>query len=148
MVGPIPHWWTWKLSARCRLASLVTLWVSLAFLGESGVIVVGLVAARTVASFGQTWLNIGLGRREPLSPARRLDFALTVLTAVGAYFAAIGHQEWDIPISLALLLPAVVPMTVLQVLMVRRAQVQQRTVEARHLAMTRIVEFSPATRAA
>ena len=148
MIGPVPHWWNWKLSARCRLLSLVTLWLSLAFLSSPGGVMVVLMAGRTVASVGQTWLNVALGRKEPLAPARRLDWSLTALTVGGAYFAAIGHQMWAAPITLPLLLPAMAPLTVLQLLMVRRAQVQQRTVDARTQAMGRIVRFTRAERAA
>ena len=106
------------------------------------------VGSRTVASLAQTWLNIALGRKEPLAPARRLDLCLTGLTVAGVYFAAIANQFWGATISLPLLLPALAPLTILQLLMVRRAQHQHRTVEARAMAMGRIVQFSRRSRAA
>lgn len=148
VVGPIPNWWNWRLSAGCRTISVITLWLSLAFAATPGGMMLAVFVGRTVLSLLQTWLNIALGRKEPLAPARRMDFALTALTVAGVYFAAITNQFWGATISLPLLLPALVPLTVLQLLMARRAQRQHRTVQARALAMGRIVQFSRRSRAA
>ena len=106
------------------------------------------MALRTATSFGQTWLNVGLGKREPGQRATRGDGWLIAATVAGVYFAAIVNRVTGSPFSLALLLPALLPFTVLQVRMVRRSYAQHRGTRVRLVALSRIDQFVDTAKAA
>jgi hypothetical protein len=69
----------------------------------------------------QTWLNVRLGKVSPVAPATRPDRVLLALIVVAAYLAAgVGRITGDLT-SPWLMLPMLVPFSLLQVRMAGRA---------------------------
>jgi len=79
--------WNWRFSGHCRLASLVSLWLVIFLMGTLGMFLVPLAALRTAASFGQTALNVRLGKTVPVAKQTKLDWWL-----VGSIFVARNSQ--------------------------------------------------------
>lgn len=116
-----PAWWNWRISAHCRLASLASAWAIVALSGVLGPLLIPITGARFVASLAQTWLNIRLGKAQPVASQDRIDYALIGLVFVGAYVAVgIGHLTGSMT-SPVVYLPMLVPFSLLQVRMTRRA---------------------------
>lgn len=113
--------WNWRYSAHCRVASLVTLWVVIFAMGSLGVLMIPLAATRTVASFGQTALNVRLGRQVPVEKQSKLDWLLVVAIFVGAEGAAVAASVTGNMHSPLLYLPMLIPFTVLQIRMTNRS---------------------------
>jgi len=113
--------WDWRISGHFRVASLISAWILVLFSGVLGPILAPLAAIRFVFSGGQTWLNIRLGRRNPVDRQTRLDWFMVTLIFAGAYVAVgIGHVVGDLtaPVNYV---PMLIPFTVLQVRLARRS---------------------------
>jgi hypothetical protein len=116
-----PGWWNWRISARCRLASLASAWVIVLGASVLGPLFWPLACARFVASIAQTGLNVSLGRVRPIGSATRLDKWLVAGVFAGAYLGAgLGRVTGDMT-SPGLLLPMLLPFSMLQLRMTRRA---------------------------
>lgn len=113
--------WNWRFSAHCRVASLVTLWVVVLAMGSLGVFLVPLAAVRTAASFGQTALNVRLGKRTPVEKQSKLDWWLVAAIFAGAEGAAVAAHVTGNMHSPLLYLPMLLPFTILQVRMTSRS---------------------------
>jgi hypothetical protein len=99
-----PAWWTWRLSAHSRAASLLVCWALVLGSPALGPLALPLFGLRFLASSGQTVFNAALGRTQPLAPRPRLDWLLFALTFVLACAAAqIGNVtgEQHSPLLLA-----------------------------------------------
>lgn len=116
-----PSWWTWRASARWRLASLASAWALILGSPLLGPLVWPLAVIRFGASSAQTVLNILLGRVAPVGSVDRLDKWLIVAIFVGAYAAAgIGRVTGDMTAPW-LFLPMLLPFSALQARMTRRS---------------------------
>ena len=113
--------WNWRFSAHCRVASLVTLWVAIFAMGWLGIFVVPLAATRTAASFGQTALNVRLGRQIPVEKQSKLDWLLIAAIFAGAEGAAVAASVTGNMQSPLLYLPMLLPFTALQIRMTNRS---------------------------
>jgi hypothetical protein len=92
----VPAWWTWRLSAHSRVASLLFLWLLLLAAPVLGTLTWPLLALRLSLSSGQMVFNMGLGRIEPLEPRTRTDWLLLGVTLLFSYVAAeIGKVTGD-----------------------------------------------------
>jgi len=103
---------------------------------------------RMGASAAQTWLNLGLDKREPGQSATRMDGLLIAATVAGVYFAVIANRISGAPFSLPLLLPMMAPFTLLQVQMARRSYALHRRTRVRVVALSRIEQFVSTAKAA
>ncbi len=139
--GSVPNWWNWRLSAHCRLASLVSAWLLTIPLGVPGWVMLLLFATRTCASGAQTWLNVGLGRRDPAGSATFLDWVLIGAIVVGAEFAAVMNALAGMAFGLPLLLPAMSAFTLLQVRLAARAYSGHRRALQRDASLLRLQHF-------
>ena len=116
-----PSWWTWRASARWRLASLASAWALILGSPLLGPLVWPLAVLRFGASSAQTVLNILLGRTAPVGGVDRLDKCLVVAIFAGAYAAAgIARLTGDMTAPW-LFLPMLLPFSALQARMVRRS---------------------------
>lgn len=116
-----PSWWTWRASARCRLASLASAWALILGSPLLGPLLWPLAAVRFGASSAQTVLNILLGRDVPVGGVDRLDKCLVAAIFAGAYAAAgIGRLTGDMTAPW-LFLPMLLPFSVLQARMAQRS---------------------------
>ncbi|MEP7216085.1 MAG: hypothetical protein ABI782_07505 [Anaerolineaceae bacterium] len=113
--------WNWRYSAHCRVASLVTLWVVIFAMGWLGIFMIPLAATRTVASFGQTALNVRLGRQVPVEKQSKLDWLLIAAIFAGAEGAAVAASVTGNMQSPLLYLPMLLPFTVLQMRRTKRS---------------------------
>ena len=113
--------WNWRFSAHCRIASLLALWFVVMAMGSLGVLLLPLAAVRTVASFGQTALNVRLGKHIPVQKQSRLDWLLIVSIFVGAEGAAVAANITGNMHSPLLYLPMLLPFTLLQARMTGRS---------------------------
>lgn len=130
--------WNWRLSAHARLASLVSLWAVLLFMGPLGWLFAPIAGVRSALSFAQTFFNIRLGRRAPLEQQTRFDWVLVASIFVAAYVAAgIGHFTGNATAPL-LFVPLLVPFTVLQTRMMLRSY---RTAEIEQLRPATLVRL-------
>lgn len=126
--------WNWRLSAHCRIGSLAALWAVLLLMAPLGWILAPIAVVRTALSFVQTFLNVRLGKREPIETQTRFDWAMVACIFVAAYFAAgVGQVTGDTS-QWWLYVPLLAPFTALQARMV-----------ARSYAAADLEEFRPAT---
>ncbi len=113
--------WNWRFSAHCRVASLIALWAVVLAMGSLGVLLVPLAALRTVASFGQTALNVRLGKQVPVQKQTKLDWLLIASIFAGAEGAAVVANVTGNMHSPLLYLPMLLPFTLLQLRMTNRS---------------------------
>lgn len=99
----------------------MSLWLVVFLMGELGVLLMPLVAMRTLASFAQTGLNIRLGRRIPVERQTKLDWWLVAGIFAGGEVAAVMANASGNMHSPLLYLPMLLPFTVLQFRMTSRA---------------------------
>ncbi len=134
--------WNWRLSGHCRAASLASAWVIVMLSGLLGPLLMPLAAIRFVASAIQSWLNIRLGRRNPVCKQTRGDYVLIGLIFAGAYLSVgLGHFTGNMT-SPVLYVPMLVPFSVLQV----RMTVRSYRAYAAETGEGRVVPFpAPAT---
>ena len=133
--------WNWRFSAQCRVASLVTLWVVVLAMGWLGMFMVPLAATRTVASFGQTALNVRLGRQIPVMKQSRLDWLLIAAIFAGAEGAAVAATVTGNMHSPLLYLPMLIPFTVLQIRMTNRSLAAHDQQRAAKVVAFRLEKF-------
>lgn len=113
--------WDWRISAHCRIASLASAWLLALGATALGPLLWPLGALRFVASTVQTWLNIKLGRREPIARQDRRDWALLALVMAGAY-AGLGLSQLVGTLqSPVVYVPMLLPFTALQLRMTARS---------------------------
>jgi hypothetical protein len=113
--------WDWRRSAHFRLASLASAWALVLLHGVLGPVIAPIAVARFCFSGAQTWLNIRLGKRQPVGKQDRWDVALLVLIFAGAYTGVgIAHFTGNLMSPLCFL-PMLVPFTLLQARMTARS---------------------------
>ncbi len=133
--------WNWRLSAHCRIGSLAALWAVLFLMAPLGWFLAPAAAARTALSFIQTFLNVRLGKREPIQAQTRLDWAMVACIFVAAYFAAgVGHVTGDTS-QWWLYMPLLAPFTVLQARMVVRSYAAANLEEFRPATLVRLEDY-------
>lgn len=113
-------------------------------MGPFGWLFVPVAGARSALSFAQTFLNIRLGRAEPLEKQDRADWALVGSIIVAAYVAAgVGSYTGDMSSPL-LYLPLLAPFTVLQTRMALRSYRAATIQEYRPGTLVRMAEYQRA----
>lgn len=134
------------MSAYWRVGSLLSLWAVVLLMGPLGWLFAPLAGLRTVLSFGQTGLNLRLGRRVPLEEQTKFDWLLVGGVFVGAYFAAgVSHFTGN-GVTTTLLVPMLLPFSMLQVRMAARSFEAAVIEEMRPAAIIRLEEFRRAER--
>jgi hypothetical protein len=119
--SPIAAGWNWRLSAHFRVASLASAWGLVFLSGILGPLVAPLAAVRFCFSMLQTWLNVRLGRAQPVEKQDRTDWVFVACVFAGAYAAiGIGHLTGQMyaPVTF---LPMLIPFSALQVRMALRS---------------------------
>lgn len=133
--------WNWRVSAWFRVASLVSLWLLAIFMSPLSWLCAPLAALRTVISLAQTLLNVRLGRQVALEGPSRIDWALIGGVFAGAYVAAGVTHFTGVSLSFALLVPMLVPFSVLQVRMVARSFEAAFVADVRPAALVRLEDY-------
>lgn len=141
MVRTVESRWNWRLSAHCRVASLLSLWGAVLLMGPLGWLFAPVTGVRTFLSLAQTVLNVRLGRSHPLDRQDRLDWGLVGGVFVGAYFAAGVSHLSGAGLSPLLLVPMLVPFSVLQVRMVTRSRQAALVADLRPATLVRLEEY-------
>jgi hypothetical protein len=139
---PVPAWWTWRRSARVRAIWLAAAWVLVLAAGWLGPLVWPLAIARFAGSTVQTVLNVRLGKQAPLGRAPRIDWVLVGSMVACTYAVAIASNAGVSFTTTMLLLPPLVPFTLLQLRMGRRSLRAYRTEEARAAALQRMTRVA------
>lgn len=134
------------MSAYWRIASLLSLWAVFMLMGPLGWLFAPLAAVRSVLSFAQTGLNVRLGRKVPLEKQNRVDWALVAAVFAGAYLAAGVSELGGRGLSPVLLLPMLLPFSVLQVRMAARSFDAALVADMRPAAIARLEEYRRAER--
>lgn len=141
VVRAVESRWNWRLSAQCRVASLLSLWGAVVLMGPLGWLFAPAAAIRTVLSLGQTFLNVRLGRASPLDRQDRLDWLLVGAVFAGAYFAAgVSHFSGE-GLSPFLLFPMLLPFSILQLRMVARSRQAALVSEMRPATLLRLEDY-------
>ena len=141
MVRTVESRWNWRLSAQCRIASLLSLWGAVLLMGPLGWLFAPVAAIRTGLSLAQTVLNVRLGRSLPLDDQDRLDWLMVAGVFAGAYFAAGVSHFSGAGISPFTLLPMLVPFSVLQMRMVTRSRRAALVAEMRPASLVRLEDY-------
>lgn len=141
VVGTVESHWTWRLSARCRIASLLSLWGAVLLMGPLGWLFAPVAAIRTVLSLAQSVLNVRLGRRLPLERQDRLDWLMVAGVFAGAYFAAGVSHFSGAGISPFTVLPMLVPFSILQMRMVARSRHAALVADMRPATLVRLEDY-------
>lgn len=111
------------------------------FMAQLGWLFAPVAAARSVLSFAQTFLNIRLGRLDPLERQDRVDWALVGAVIAAAYVAAgIGQYTGDMSHP-GLYVPLLVPFTVLQARMTLRSYRAAQLQELRPATLVRLDDY-------
>ena len=133
--------WNWRVSAHCRIASLLALWAVLLFMGPLGWLFAPIAAVRSMLSFAQAFLNVRLGKRTPLERQTRLDWALVGAIFAAAYLAVgIGHLIGDMQ-SPVLFIPLLAPFSVLQARMTARSLRAAAIDDSRPATIVRLEDY-------
>ncbi len=140
--------WNWRFSAHCRVASLIALWAVVLGMGLLGVLLVPLAAIRTVASFGQTALNVRLGKQVPVQKQTKFDWWLIAAIFAGAEGAAVAANVTGNMHSPLLYLPMLLPFTLLQLRMTNRSFAAHDQHAAAKVVAFRLQNFQRAEEAA
>ncbi len=138
----VDRWWDWRISAYWRAGSLVSLWAVVLLMGPLGWLFMPLTVIRSVLSFAQTGLNVRLGRAVPLEKQTRFDWALVGGVFAGAYLAAGVSHFTGSGITAPLLVPMLLPFSLLQVRMTARSLNAATIAELRPAALIRLEEHS------
>lgn len=141
MVRTVESRWNWRLSAQCRIASLLSLWGAVLLMGPLGWLFAPVAGVRTVLSLAQSLLNVRLGRRLPLDHQDRLDWLMVGGVFTGAYFAAGVSHFSGAGISPFTLLPMLVPFSILQLRMVARSRRAALVAEMRPATLVRLEDY-------
>lgn len=142
----VDGFWDWRMSAYWRIGSLLSLWAFVLLMGPLGWLFAPLTVFRSVLSFAQTGLNVRLGRRVPLEQQTRLDWLLVAGIFAGAYYAAgVSHFTGD-GITTTLLVPMLLPFSLLQVRMTTRSLEAAVVADMRPAAIVRLEEYRRAER--
>jgi hypothetical protein len=132
--------WDWRLSAHVRLASLATLWLGILVAPGLGPLLVPLVVARSLASLVQLFHNRQLAKRETAPRRDRLDYAIFGLAFLGSMLSAVIRDAHPATAHALLVLPALVPFSVLQLRTCRRSLVTHERRQAVVIPFARLVE--------
>jgi hypothetical protein len=134
--------WNWRVSAHFRIGSLASAWLLVLLMPVLGWLALPLAAVRSGTSFAQSGLNIRLGRHVPVGRPDRWDWSLLGSIFLLAYAAAGVSYATGLPqYSPLLVVPLLLPFTVLQLRMVRRSFAAHATVAARPAALLRLEDF-------
>ncbi len=118
--------WNWRLSAHFRLASLGSVWVIVLGSAVLGPLLPILGIARMASAGGQLLLNHKLARRLPLERRDHFDWVLLALAFAAAILAAsVGNATGGSEPRL-MLLPVLIPYSVLQLRSFRRSLAADR----------------------
>lgn len=134
------------MSAYWRIGSLVSLWVAVLLMGPLGWAFAPLAALRTGLSLLQTGLNLRLGRIAPLEHQTRFDWLLVGGVFVGAYFAAGVSTFTGSGLSTSLLIPMLMPFSLLQLRMTARSFDAATIQEMRPASLVRLEDYRRAER--
>ena len=134
------------MSAYWRIASLVSLWAVVLLMAPLGWLFAPLAGVRTALSFAQTGMNLRLGRRAPLEKQTRIDWLLVGGVFVGAYFAAGVSHFAGTGLTTVLVVPMLLPFSLLQVRMAARSFDAALLDEMRPAAIVRLEEYRRAER--
>lgn len=137
----IDGFWTWRMSAYWRIASLLSLWAVFMLMGPLGWLFAPIAGVRSLLSMVQTGLNIRLGRMAPLEKQTRFDWALVGAVFAGAYFAAGVAQFGGTGLTPAVVVPMLLPFSLLQIRMAGRSLEAAVVAEMRPAAITRLEEY-------
>ncbi len=141
-----PRWWTWRISAHSRAASLVLLWALLLTSPVLGPLTWPVLVVRLVLSTAQMVFNSALGRVAPLEGRTRADWLLFALTFVLACAASeVGKAIGD-PHSPLLLGAVALPYSGIQLRTLARSHRAARQSETVREAV--IARLEPVRRAA
>jgi hypothetical protein len=136
--------WDWRLSGHCRMASLGSVWVLAFAMGGPARVILPFTILRSVASVLQSVLNIRLGRVQPVGSPARFDWLLMGSIFAAAYAVAGLHQYGHVALSAVVLLPMLVPFSVLQARMCLRSYRTPRRRTPTQAAVIRLERFSRA----
>ncbi|MEZ4492241.1 MAG: hypothetical protein R3C29_02860 [Dehalococcoidia bacterium] len=119
------------MSARFRLASVVTAWMYVGFLGAPGMVVIPFVMARTSLSLFQTLANRNLHHRQPLMPAPTIEWALFGMAIFVVFSVAAASASGFIISEAAGVAAVLLPITFLQISAAGRSLAAEHTIEVR-----------------
>ncbi len=145
-LAAVDSFWDWRMSGYWRVGSLISLWAVFMLMGPLGWLFAPIAGVRSVLSFAQAGLNVRLGRRVPLEKQTRLDWLLVGGVFAGAYFAAGVSQFTGSGLSPQLVVPMLLPFSLLQVRMAARSFDAAIVAEMRPAAITRLEEYRRAER--
>ncbi len=136
------------MSGHFRAASLLSAWLLALFVSAAPAVLLTLAGIRMAASLVQSFLNIRLGRTQPLASTDRYDWGLMAAIFVAGEVVAALHQYQGVAFAGVALLPLLLPFSALQLRMCwrsYRAAVPRNTTET---AIVRLEQFSRAERPA
>jgi hypothetical protein len=119
----------------------VSLWCVFLFMGPLGWLFAPVAAVRTLLSLAQTVLNVRLGRNLPLDTQTRLDWALVGAVFAGAYLAAGVTEFSEASLSPLLMIPMLLPFSILQVRMVSRSMRAAVVADFRPATLARLDDY-------
>src|SRR5687768_16700458 len=114
------HWWNWRISSRLRAGSLASVWVLIFASPLLGPLLLPIAGIRMVLGLGQLALNRELARLEPLGSRGKADWALLGVTLLASMGVAQVTESTGYT-SAFLLIPVVLPFSLIQLRMIRRS---------------------------
>ena len=130
VLGFVPDWWTWRVSAQARGASLALLWALLFAAPVLGLLALPVLVVRLVLSSVQMAFNSALGRQDPLERRTRADWLLFALTFLLACVASEAGKTIGHPHSPLLLGAVALPYTGIQLRALGRTRRAADRIEA------------------